>query len=538
MPKDLWLGKQLGSYKVLSLIGQGGSGRVYKARHAILDREAAIKILHTNLGLLLDELHGRFIQEARTIAKMRHPHIVQLYDFGMFQNTYYMVMEYIQGDSLDVKLEAARASGQLLPGVEVWRIIKQMGEGLTYTHERGIIHRDIKPANILLTKDNQVVISDFGVSKLLAGHGDTTTGTVTGTPTYMAPEQALGESIDHRADLYSMAIIVYEMLTGRVPFQAPSPLTVILKHVNEPVPPPRQYNPAVPPHVEAELLKALSKRPQDRHQSVVEFRQALATAGPAMRSEPPPAPVEQVETVIGPDGKEYIHIPAGEFWMGHPRDSDAPRRQVYLNGFYISRYPVTNAEFHAFVEEAFYMPPQHWRNDVYTAWEADHPVTYVSWHDAVAYCRWAGGRLPTEAEWEKAARGTDERRYPWGNTFDPQRCNSREGGKSAATPVGKYSPAGDSPYGGGDMAGNVWEWVLDWYAPAYGAPATGEPSFIRSPAGPATGKAKVIRGGSYNNKERLVTCYTRDYAVPKTCAVNYGFRVRLSEEVFKANATR
>jgi serine/threonine protein kinase len=532
MAKDTWIGKKLGSYQILSLIGEGGAGRVYKARHTILDREAAIKVLRADLGME-DEYHNRFLAEARTIAQMRHPHIVQLYDFGLYQNIYYMVMEYIRGDNLEAKLEAVHSSGRLLPGVEVWRIIKQIGEGLTYTHERDVIHRDIKPANILLTRDGQVVISDFGVAKLLAGQGNTTTGTVTGTPAYIAPEQALGEAIDHRADLYSMAVIVYEMLTARVPFEGPSPFTVILKHVNEPVPPPRQFNPAVPPHVEAELLKALSKRPENRHQSVAEFLYALAGASSTIRSEPSPAGVAQVTTVIGPDGKEYVHIPAGEFWMGSTYDSDAPRRKLYLDGFYISRYPVTNAEYHAFVEATHYLPPQHWRDGVYTSWEADLPVVYVNWHDAAAYCRWAGGRLPTEAEWEKAARGTDERRYPWGNTFDPKRCNSREGGKGAATPMGKYSPAGDSPYGVGDMAGNVWEWVLDWYAPAYGDPAIG--GLARNPMGPGTGKAKVIRGGSYNNNQRLVTCYTRDYASSQTCAVNYGFRVWLSEEVFKLN---
>jgi formylglycine-generating enzyme required for sulfatase activity/tRNA A-37 threonylcarbamoyl transferase component Bud32 len=531
MDRDTWIGKQLGSYQILSLIGKGGAGRVYKARHTILGREAAIKVLRADLGTD-DTHHERFLTEARTIAQMRHPHIVQLYDFGVFEDTYYMVMEHIRGDSLEVRLKAARAKGQLLPGVEVWRIIKQMGEGLTYTHERGVIHRDIKPANVLMTRDGNVVISDFGVAKLLAGHGDTTTGAITGTPAYMAPEQALGEAIDHRADLYAMAVIVYEMLAGRLPFEANSPLKLLLKHVNEPVPPPRQFNPAIPPHVDAELLKALSKRPEDRHQSVVEFLHALASPGSPMRGDSARALAGQVTTVIGPDGKEYIHIPAGEFWMGSPHASDTPRRKVYLDGFYISRYPVTNAEYHAFVEATHYMPPEHWRDGVYADWEADQPVVYVSWHDAAAYCRWAGGRLPTAAEWEKAARGTDGRRYPWGNTFDPNRCNTRESGRYTPSSVGKFFPAGDSPYGVGDMAGNVWEWTLDWYAPNYD-----DSSPARNPMGPETGRTKVIRGGSFSNNASLVTCYTRDHALPDVCAVNYGFRVWLGEEVFKLNTS-
>jgi formylglycine-generating enzyme required for sulfatase activity len=216
--------------------------------------------------------------------------------------------------------------------------------------------------------------------------------------------------------------------------------------------------------------------------------------------------------------------------MGSFHDSDAPRRLVYVDEFYICRYPVTNAEYLTFVEATTYMPPQHWQGGLYKAWEANHPVVYVNWHDATAYCRWAEGRLPSEAEWERTARGTDERQYPWGNTFDPRRCNTREGGKKAITSVGRYSPAGDSPYGAGDMAGQVWEWVLDWYAPTYGGAAP-----ARNPLGPQTGQLKVIRGGSFTNNASLVTSYTRDRALPNVCAVNYGFRVRLSVEVLERN---
>jgi len=530
MVQDTWVGKTLGSYNILDLIGKGGSGRVYRAQHGILARDAAIKVLRADLDTP-DEHHDRFLQEAQTIAQMRHPHIVQLYDFGQVQDTYYMVMEYIEGDSLEAKLKVAHDTGRLLPGVEVWRIIKQMGEALTYIHERGVIHRDIKPANILMTKDGNIVISDFGVAKLLAGHGNTTTGTITGTPAYMSPEQALGQPIDHRADLYSMAVIIYEMLVGRVPFTGTMPVTVILKHLNEDVPPARQFNPNVPRHVEAELMKVLSKRPENRHQSVAEFLRALAGASRTEQSEQLSESNEPIRRVIGPDGKEYIHIPAGDSMMGSPQDSESPSRKIYLDGYYISRYPVTNAEYYAFTEATKYPPPEHWQDGIYPAWEADHPVVYVSWDDATAYCRWARGRLPTEAEWEKAARGKDQRRFPWGNTFDPARCNSREGNREASSRVGRYSPLGDSPYGVADMAGNVWEWILDWHAPIN---ADFTPS--QNPMGPATGKTKVIRGGSYINNERLVTCYARDHALPEVQAVNYGFRARLDEEVFDRRA--
>ena len=532
MAQDTWTGKSLGSYNILDLIGQGGSGHVYRAKHTFIEREAAIKMLRADLDTA-SEQHERFFQEASTIAQMRHPHIVQLYDFGQIQDTYYMVMEYVQGNSLETRLKAAQSNGRLLPGVEVWRIIKQMGEALTYIHEQGVIHRDIKPANILMTQDDNVVISDFGVAKLLAGYGNATTGTITGTPAYMSPEQALGKPIDLRADLYSMAIIVYEMLVGRVPFTGTLPVTVILKHLHEAVPPLRQFHPEVPRHVEAVLLKALSKRPEKRYRSVAEFLHALAGASRTMRRDPQLASADHIRTVVGPDGKEYIYIPAGEFTMGSREDKDTPSRKVYLDGFYVSRYPVTNAEYHAFVEATGYRRPEHWQGGIYPAWSADHPVIYANWHDAAAYCRWARGRLPSEAEWEKTARGTDERRYPWGDKFDAAHCNSRESAIKDSTPVGRYSPVGDSPFGVGDMAGNVWEWVLDWHAPV-----DSDKSRTRNPMGPASGKSKVIRGGSYINKERLVSCFARDHALPEICAVNYGFRVRLDEKVFSRRSRR
>ncbi len=159
--------------------------------------------------------------------------------------------------------------------------------------------------------------------------------------------------------------------------------------------------------------------------------------------------------IIAKDGKEMILIPAGEFLMG-------PNKQtVYLPAYYIDRTPVTNAEYKAFVEATRYSFPPHWRQGKPVPGTEDHPVVQVTWFDAAAYAQWAGKRLPTAAEWEKAARGTDGRIYPWGDVFDPQRLNCGEGGPFKTTPVGQYSPQGDSPYGVVDMAGNVYEWTDD-----------------------------------------------------------------------------
>jgi len=209
----------------------------------------------------------------------------------------------------------------------------------------------------------------------------------------------------------------------------------------------------------------------------------------------PPAP--QVLTLprrrTGKDGKEMILIPAGEFVMGE--GSNAHR--VYLDAFYIVRYPVTNAEYNQFMDATKHNAPGHWANGQIPQDKENYPVVSMTWEDAAAYAQWAGGRLPTEAEWEKAASWDDakqeKRVYPWGNDFDATRCNASESKIGGTTPVDKYSGKGGSFYGINDMAGNVWEWCEDWYDADYykSSPA-------RNPKGPDSGYAHVLRGGAWN----------------------------------------
>jgi len=207
--------------------------------------------------------------------------------------------------------------------------------------------------------------------------------------------------------------------------------------------------------------------------------------------------------------RDMVYIPAGEFIMGSDEAYDErPPRRVYLDAFYIDRYPVTNREYKLFVEATGHPPPPHWAayGNSYPPGKADHPVVGVCWFDARDYAAWVGKRLPTEAEWEKAARGTDGRRYPWGDEFDPQRCNTDISGIGDTVPVGTYSPAGDSPYGVADLSGNVWEWVADWYERDYyqRAPA-------RNPTGPETGTEKVLRGGAWDFGPDEARCAARGH---------------------------
>jgi iron(II)-dependent oxidoreductase len=235
------------------------------------------------------------------------------------------------------------------------------------------------------------------------------------------------------------------------------------------------------------------------------------------------------------DGAEMILIPAGEFLMGTSEyqiiellrqfpdwkrewfADEQPQHRVYLDDFYIDKYPVTNAQFEQFVKATGYKAEGDWRK-YYKKGKEKHSVVCVSWNDASAYCKWAGKRLPTEAEWEKAARGTDGRIWPWGNVWDKSKCNSREGGPGTTTLVGSY-PAGASPYGVMDMAGNVWEWCADWYDKDYYAHSP-----QRNPQGPSSGNWRVVRGGSWVVSPIDARAAARDGVVPDSRYLNDGFR--------------
>lgn len=241
---------------------------------------------------------------------------------------------------------------------------------------------------------------------------------------------------------------------------------------------------------------------------------------------PTPKVVTFPRSIINPkDSKEMIPIPAGEFVMGSNKggDDEKPPHIVYLDAFYIDRFPVTNAEYKKFIDATKRKPPEHWQNGKIPPSKENHPVVYVSWDDAKAYAQWAGKRLPTEAEWEKAASWDDvkkqKRVYPWGNYFDASRCNSIESGIGDTTPVGKYSPQGDSFYGVADMAGNVWEWCADWYDSGYY-----KDSPARNPRNDAPGQYRVLRGGSWGYFAGYVRVAYRNSSEPDDRDDNVGFR--------------
>lgn len=267
-------GKTLGKYQLSERLGRGGMAEVYKAYHPQLERYAAIKVLH---GFLAEgrDFQKRFQREAKAIAALRHPNIVQIYDIDAHDESYYMVMEFIDGGTLKDRL--LQANGPL-PIAEMAHIFREIASALDYAHQQGVLHRDVKPANVLLDKSGRSVLTDFGIARIISDTQFTATGTLVGTPAYMSPEQGKGMPIASTSDIYSLGIILYEMVTGKVPFDADTPLGVIHKHINEPLPPPRSLREDIPKALEDVILKALAKDADNRYSSAAEMMEAANQA--------------------------------------------------------------------------------------------------------------------------------------------------------------------------------------------------------------------------------------------------------------------
>ncbi|CAG0990600.1 eukaryotic-like serine/threonine-protein kinase [Anaerolineales bacterium] len=561
------IGQNFGRYQILERLGEGGMATVYKAYDTRLEREVAIKVIRREAfpPEEMDLLLKRFERESKSLAKLSHPNIVGVIDYGEYEGLPYLVMVYLPGGTLKNRL------GQPMPWREAVQMILPVAHALEYVHEHNIINRDVKPSNILLTDKGQPMLTDFGLVKLFGEQQKdatlTSSGTGLGTPDYMAPEQWTGEPTA-QSDLYSLGVVLYEMITGHRPYVADTPAGVLLKQATEPLPLPKLYVPDLPKDVESVLLKALAKEPKDRypdmHVFVEELQNLLAgrevqassiktsrlrdqmtgkvrrdqldfpkparksafpilivavigivlffAAGggywlwnnpqifapvmtPTQQVLPSPTEIPPTKTAVPPtvtptvepslptatsipseirDSRNVpmILIPAGTFNMGSDDTGDVgsrPAQELYLDAFYIDKFEVTNEMYDACVFAVECRKPQqggsatrntYFANPVY----ANFPVLYVDWKMASAYCKWRGGRLPTEAEWEKAARGTDGRLYPWGNQEPDCSLANHVGCVADTTPVDQHK-AGVSPYGVYGMAGNVWEWTSTLFRP-------------------------------------------------------------------------
>jgi serine/threonine protein kinase len=634
-------GLSIGKYQLTEQLGEGGMAVVYKAYDTRLERDVAVKLIRSEAFSQqeLDNVLKRFDREAKTLAKLTHPNIVSIIDYGDFEGHPYLVMPYLPGGTLKQYL------GNPMPWQNAVKLLRPIASALAYAHGLEVIHRDIKPANIITTASGEPMLTDFGIAKMLdlkGGETLTRAGVGIGTPEYMSPEQGIGKEVDGRSDIYSLGVVLYELVTGRKPFIADTPMAVVFKQMTDPLPRPSVIVQGIPEEVERVLLKALAKKPADRYQGMVDFATALygldkltrdseiavsVTPGtPTVMVENPTglpsyATVYQVETapppkvtpasnpipapyvrnefpplkrrvkvwpfLVGGGGvitilavaiglsslfagnhkldkstataiqtqstlikKEYtatpipptlstilgigstqvstsdnmvlVYVPAGEFLMGSPEgegwSEEQPQHTVTLDAYWIDQTEVTNAMYKICIAAGSCTEPYtttYYRKSQYD----DYPVVYVEWAQAGAYCQWAGRQLPTEAQWEKAARGTDGWIYPWGNAAASCDHANYAECKGNMIAVGNYE-TGKSPYGAYDMAGNVWEWVTDWYDDTY----YHSQSEWNNPSGSTSGTSRVVRGGSWISYPNLIRSANRGSNGPAEAFNDIGFR--------------
>jgi serine/threonine protein kinase len=305
------VGKTVDKFEIKEQIGQGGMATVYKAFDTTLRRTVALKTLLPNLAAD-SELVQRFHREAVTAANLKHPHIVVIYEVATYEGQDYIVMEFLKGVTVGEEIKRLGT----LPLPRVCKILSQLASALDYAHSQGLIHRDIKPGNVILGDDDHATLTDFGLVKATtAGVQLTQAGTTVGTLEYMSPEQVVGDEIDYRSDIYSLGVLVYEMLVGRLPYAGPTPIEVLQNLVYEPPTPPRQVKPDVPPQVEQVLLKTLAKRPEERYQRAGEMARAFEQALTA-------PPVQEIGWLLrAQDGRE-CPLREGENSVGRVADKD------------------------------------------------------------------------------------------------------------------------------------------------------------------------------------------------------------------------
>jgi formylglycine-generating enzyme required for sulfatase activity/tRNA A-37 threonylcarbamoyl transferase component Bud32 len=542
-------------YRILRPLGAGGMGAAYLVRDQRLNRNSVIKEVLTPDTTR----RGLFEHEAQLLAGLRHPHLPVVYDYFQDGAHPYLVMEYVEGATLD-RLRADRATPFEIHDVLKWA--RELLDALNYihTHDPAIIHRDIKPPNVCIMPHGKAVLLDFGIARQL-DNTHTQTGARAFTHNYAPIEQYPEEQLLntqgprhyvgdlHRegfhtgtySDIYSLGATLYDALTLMPPTDA------CMRVLGDELPPVQQRNPSVPDFLAAAVMKALALHPRDRFQSAAEMLEALQPQpepSPIFRRRraPRPLPTSNIMALE----QELLYIPAGPFWMGN-NDADLketcrPRHAVTLGAYCIGRFPVTNADYQHYIDANPDVPvpynplrfaqPYVWdrRTRTYPRGRDDHPVVLVTWEEARAYCRWLSEisgyrcRLPSEAEWEKAACWDPAaevfRRYPWGDDFDDSLCNVDAHGalRLETTPVGRYSPAGDSPYGLVDMAGNVWEWTGSLYRPYPYQADDGRED-------PKTPGERVVRGGAFDEGPLAARCAWRDKIKPDLRLPNTGFRV-------------
>jgi serine/threonine protein kinase len=585
------MAQKIQSYELIDKIGFGGMGVVWKAIHTFRKEVVAIK----SLGMQYThdpEFRRRFLNEAEILNRLNHPNIVKVIDFIEEPEGLHLVMEFIEGRTLDKII--GKEVGPI-PYEKALPLFNQILEGINYAHKQGVIHRDLKPSNIIVTPNNEIKITDFGIARMEGQGMHTKTGTKMGTLFYMSPEQIQGEYVNEQADIYSLGITLYVMLAGKLPFEnteTMSDFAVMNKIINEPIKDPRDYYPAIPEWLVDIVYKAIEKDKTKRIKTIEEFISLIKNKDteiekkddshnykinePKKENEVKPKTINDekpskeklwkkvklqyllyivllvlsgyllyILLYIKNIQENMVYVEGGTFNMGSNdgEKDEKPVHSVTVNSFYISKYEVTVAEFEKFVNATGYKTDaekegwsyvwtgSEWEKRNGVDWrcgvsgekrsnsEKKHPVIHVSWNDATAYAKWTGGRLPTEAEWEYAAKGGNKSKgykYAGSDDIDEVAWYS-ENSDGKTHPVGTKKPNELGIY---DMAGNVWEFCQDWYDKNY---YKNSPS--KNPKGLSSGTYRVLRGSSWGYNVANSRLSDRDRSNPNSRGNDVGFRL-------------
>ena len=458
-------------YRLDGAVARGASAVVYRATDLVLGEVVAIKVLLPDGVFSTPEARaGRlgFREEAISAMRLGHPAILRVFNYEREGDLEFLVMEFVVGETLSQL--ARRRPQRRLSTLETIQVGLECLDGLSYAHDVGIIHNDIKPSNLLMTRAGAIKICDFGLARVattaVAQH------VIAGTPGYMSPEILNGRAGDARSDLFSLAATLYALGNGCL--MVPRDAAEALRWQR----PPR--SPHLPLEVDEVLAVAAALNPEDRFQSAQEMRDALVAARTAVTDQharfdvyqltaEPALPEEMVEldsSVVDVEGE--VTEPRGQAPAADLDDmirvgartlrSAYDGETVEVAGFLIDRAPVTNAQYAEFLRATGATPPAHWIGGQPPAQREDHPVVGINLDEARAYASWRGRRLPTNAEWESAARGPDGTAFPWGDTWDAERCRCPGDGVDGTAPVDEH-PLGATVEGCLDLVGNVWEWT-------------------------------------------------------------------------------
>ena len=491
-------------YVIEQHVGKGGMGVVYRAHDSLVDETVALKFMNPKL-LKTSKGKRLFIQEAQIARRLRHENIVAVHDVSWTnEGILYLSMEFAEGQSLRAYLRRHRTERRFVDVRLCVTYITQVLRALENAH-RTVIHRDIKPENLILLAGERIKVLDFGLAKavqeefLKKDHDDKQSNQVIGTLAYTAPEQRRGIAVDPRTDIYAVGLVLHELLTLRTPMDEP----VTVERVRE----------DVSPSLLQVLKKSLHEEKEHRWQNAREFRRALEGAF----NESYRRLTEQIEvsTDRGTVSTEnMVFMDGGNFVMGNDaiRES-APQAEVFVAPFWIDAYPVTVKQFQAYREATGAPEPKFWRDPNYNG--PDQPVIGVTWQEAQKYAEWANKRLPTELQWEYAARGKEDRKYPWGNLPpDTTRCNY--GDYLGMPSIVTMHEDGCTPNNIYDLAGNVMEWMLDPYIPY--KRIRQEPDIILD------APRRAVRGGCFNSSEEELLTYMRRGVFPESQLPTVGFR--------------